>query len=157
MARARSAAAPDPDEIYARAREEGKRRLSRPVVELFATAFLGGFDIAFGVVAFGLAAGAIGSSEGSDLVGAVAFGVGFVFVVVGRSELFTENFLVPIAGLDRGSRRSWGKLAELWVATLVLNVVGGAVLAVILTSQGGARCRLRPSGRGSSAHSLPGR
>ena len=42
--------APEPEEIYARAREEGRRRLSRPVLELSATALVGGFDVAFGVL-----------------------------------------------------------------------------------------------------------
>ncbi len=56
-------------------------------------------------------------------------------VTVGKSELFTENFLVPIAALD--SRRGpWLKLGELWVLTLTLNLAGGALLAVILTSHG---------------------
>jgi formate/nitrite transporter FocA (FNT family) len=131
--------APEPDEIYERSRREGQRRLARPVLELAATALVGGFDVAFGVAAFGLAAGAVagsGSSSVALLVGAVAFGIGFVFVVVGRSELFTENFLVPIAGLEGRNRGSWLKLGELWVATLVLNIAGGVILALILTSEG---------------------
>jgi len=129
----------EPEQIYARAREEGRRRLARPVVELVATALVGGFDVAFGVVAFALAAGAVSGSvrpELARLVGALAFGIGFVFVVVGKSELFTENFLVPVAGLERRSRASWLKLAELWVGTLLVNLVGGAALAIILTSKG---------------------
>jgi formate-nitrite transporter family protein len=129
----------EPEQIYARARDEGRRRLARPVVELAATALVGGFDVAFGVVAFGLAAGAVTGSvrpEVAHLVGALAFGIGFVFVVVGKSELFTENFLVPVAGLERRSRASWLKLGELWVGTLLLNLVGGAALALIVTSKG---------------------
>ena len=128
-----------PDEIYARAREEGRRRLARRVLELVATALLGGFDVAFGVVAFALAAGAVAGSVQpgvAHLVGSVAFGIGFVFVVVGKSELFTENFLVPIAGLERRSRASWLKLGELWVGTLLVNLASGAALALILTSKG---------------------
>ena len=135
----RAAAAAQPEEIYERAREEGRRRLSRPVLELAATALVGGFDVAFGVVAFALTAGAVdvhSSAELARLVGALAFGIGFVFVVVGKSELFTENFLVPIAGLERSNRRSWIKLGELWTAALVLNLVGGSLLAIVLTSNG---------------------
>jgi formate-nitrite transporter family protein len=130
--------APGPEEIYERTREEGQRRLRRPFLELAATALVGGFDVAFGVAAYGLAAGALGDSAAPGLrhlVGALAFGIGFVFVIVGRSELFTENFLVPIAGLER-SRGSYRKLAELWVATLVLNIAGGTLIAVIVTSKG---------------------
>ena len=132
-------AAPEPEEIYARTQEEGRRRLSRPAVELAATALVGGFDVAFGVAALGLASAAAGERFGAgaaQLAGAVAFGIGFVFVVVGRSELFTENFLVPIAAVERRSSGSWLKLLELWVGTLVLNLAGGAALALILTSHG---------------------
>jgi formate-nitrite transporter family protein len=132
-------AAPEPQEIYERTRDEGRRRLSRPLLELAATALVGGFDVAFGVAALGLTEVALEPRVGADaahLAGAIAFGVGFVFVVVGRSELFTENFLVPIAGLERRSRRSWLKLGELWAATLVLNIAAGALLAIILTSHG---------------------
>jgi formate/nitrite transporter FocA (FNT family) len=134
----RSDTAPQPEEIYQRAREEGRRRLSRPLLELAATALVGGFDVAFGVVAFALAAGAVAGRAGADvahLAGALAFGIAFVFVVVGKSELFTENFLIPVAGLER-NRRSMLKLGELWVAALVLNLAGGAALAIILTSRG---------------------
>ena len=130
-----SRAAPEPEEIYERTQEEGKRRLSRPPLELAATALVGGFDVAFGVAAFALAKRTVHGDAG-DLIGSLAFGIGFVFVVVGRSELFTENFLIPVAGLERGRLGSWIKLAELWAVALVVNIVGGVVLVVILTSQG---------------------
>lgn len=113
-----------PEEIYRRARDRGRHRLTQPVFELVATALIGGFDVAFGVIAFALAAGAVAGSvrpEVAHLVGALAFGIAFVFVVIGKSEFFTENFLVPVAGLERRSRASWLKLAELWVGTLLLN------------------------------------
>jgi formate/nitrite transporter FocA (FNT family) len=135
---ARERAAPEPEEIYEQARTEGRRRLSRPLHELAATALVGGFDVAFGVVAYALARGAVetrSSPELAHLVGALAFGIGFVFVVVGRSELFTENFLVPVAGLER-RRGSWFKLGELWLGTFLLNLIGGSLLALILTSGG---------------------
>jgi formate/nitrite transporter FocA (FNT family) len=112
--------------------------LRRPAVELAATALVGGFDIAFGVAALGLTTAAVAPHFGSGtghLAGAIAFGVGFVFVVVGRSELFTENFLVPVTGLSR-DRESWLKLGELWLGTLVLNIVGGSAIAIVLTSHG---------------------
>jgi formate/nitrite transporter FocA (FNT family) len=133
----------EPEEIYEETRKEGRRRLTRPLFELAATALVGGFDVAFGVAAYGLAAGAIGGDRGR-VAGAIAFGIGFVFVVVGKSELFTENFLIPIAGLNRRDRRSWFKLGELWAVALVLNIVGGLLIALILTSHGVLRDSSRP-------------
>jgi formate/nitrite transporter FocA (FNT family) len=108
------------------------------VLELAATAIIGGFDIAFGIAAYGLAAAAVEPRGGeglAHLVGSLAFGIAFVFIVVGRSELFTENFFVPIAGLT-GERGSFLKLGELWAVSLVLNIAGGFALATVLTSEG---------------------
>ena len=42
-------AAPSPEEILEQTREEGQRRLSRPLLETSTTALLGGFDIGFGI------------------------------------------------------------------------------------------------------------
>jgi formate/nitrite transporter FocA (FNT family) len=131
-------AAPQADEIFERTREEGRRRLRRPILELSATAVVGGFDVAFGIAAYGLAAAAVEPKGGeglAHLVGSIAFGIAFVFIVVGRSELFTENFLVPIAGLAR-DRGSFLKLGELWAVSLVMNIVGGFALTMVLTSEG---------------------
>jgi formate-nitrite transporter family protein len=139
-----------PEEIYERTREEGRRRLSRPVLELGATALVGGLDVAIGLAVFVLASAQLEPKIGPNaahLVGAIGFGIGFVFIVVGRSELFTENFLVPITGLSR-DRGSWLKLAELWAVSLVLNLVGGALLVVVLTSHG----VLRAGSREAAAH-----
>jgi formate/nitrite transporter FocA (FNT family) len=128
-------AAREPEEIFEATRDEGRRRLTRPLVELAATALVGGFDVAFGVAAYALTAAAIGGERGR-VAGAIAFGIGFVFVVVGKSELFTENFLIPIAGLNARDRGSWLKLAELWIVALVLNIAGGLLLVIVLTSHG---------------------
>jgi formate/nitrite transporter FocA (FNT family) len=125
----------EPEQIYRKTREEGQRRLSRPAIELAATALVGGFDVAFGVAAYALAERTVAGGA-QQLVGAVAFGIGFVFIVVGRSELFTENFLIPVAGLARDRLGSWAKLGELWAVALVLNILGGVLVVVILTSHG---------------------
>ena len=128
-------AAREPEQIYAATQDEGRRRLSRPPLELAATALVGGFDVALGIAAYALAAAAIGGDRGR-VAGAIAFGIAFVFIVVGKSELFTENFLIPIAGLNARDRGSWFKLAELWAVALVLNIAGGLLIAVVITSHG---------------------
>ena len=131
--------APEPEQIYERTREEGLRRLSRPPLEVAATAVAAGLDVVFGIAAFGFAEAAVEPRFGKELAhlaGAIAFGVAFVFIIVGRSELFTENFLVPLAGLDRGDRRSWVKLAELWLLSPVFNILGGILLVLVLTTHG---------------------
>jgi formate-nitrite transporter family protein len=129
------APAPEPDKIYEETRKEGRRRLARPPLELATTALVGGFDVAVGVIAYALARRAVDGDAG-EIAAAIAFGVGFVFIVVGRSELFTENFLIPVAGLEQRKASSWRKLGELWAVALVVNIVGGVLIALIVTSNG---------------------
>ncbi|SFQ25259.1 formate/nitrite transporter family protein [Tranquillimonas alkanivorans] len=88
-----------PVEIFDRSAEEGRRRLDQGNLELVATGFIAGFTIVFGLIAMAVVEGLTepAAGEASDLFGALAFGVGVVFLVIGRTELFNENFLDPIA------------------------------------------------------------
>ncbi|MFI7549318.1 formate/nitrite transporter family protein [Micromonospora sediminimaris] len=134
------ARAPSPEDIYGSARSEGERRLSSSALEQASTGFIAGVTIVFGIVALGvareLAAPDFASGVG-QLVGALAFGIGLVFVVVGRTELFTENFFDPVAAAV--ARRRLGALwplARLWLLVLVLNFAGGALMAAVFTVPG---------------------
>jgi len=130
--------APEPHEMFARTREEGERRLRRSSLELTTTSLVAGFDIVFGVIALAAATAAMAPHFGpsaAHLFGSLAFGVAFIFIVVGRSELFTENFLVPVTALRRGAL-SWLKLAKLWTFSPVLNIAGGTALILIVSSRG---------------------
>jgi formate-nitrite transporter family protein len=133
-------AAPTPEVIYERAEEEGRRRLSMPLLEQVATGFIAGVTIVFGIVALGITEALVEPELGhglAALAGALAFGIGVVFLVVGRTELFSENFFDPVAAaLDADDEPLWGRLARLWSSTLVLNLVGGGVLVALLTVEG---------------------
>lgn len=131
--------APDPSEIFHRAVEEGERRLDQSMLELVSTSFIAGFTVVFGIVALGIVEGAVEPQFGevAPVAGALAFGVGLVFLVVGRAELFNENFFDPVATAVEQSG-SWlvGPLARLWVVTFVFNLVGGGLLVVVLSVEG---------------------
>jgi formate/nitrite transporter FocA (FNT family) len=134
------AVAPDPRVIYERAAEEGRRRLSMKPLELVSTGFIAGLTIVFGIVALGVAEALVAPDLGTGaagVAGALAFGIGVVFLIVGRTELFTENFFDPVAAAieDEGAR-PWKGLLRLWAGILLLNLVGGAVLVAVLTVEG---------------------
>lgn len=130
----RPATAPQPDEILDRVVQEGRARMSGGIVRLASRSFIAGFNIVFGIAALGIVVALVEPRFGpelADLAGSIAFGLGLVFLIVGRSELFSENFLDPVAAtLEDGT---WAALAKLWSISLVLNIVGGAVLAWILS------------------------
>jgi formate/nitrite transporter FocA (FNT family) len=126
---------PQPEDIYERTREEGARRLGRPLPEVVSTALAAGFDIVAGVAALVLVSSQLDhwmGREAAHVFASLAFGIGFVFLVVGKAELFTENFLVPVAGLS-GERRTWLGLAKLWTLSPVFNVLGGLIMVTLLS------------------------
>lgn len=126
-----------PAEIYQRSIEEGRRRLGMSALDKGATGFIAGVTIIFGILALGITYSLVEPAFGrgiADLAGALAFAIGLVFLVVGRSELFTENFFGPVAAtIEAPQKSAWLALGRLWIVTLILNLVGGAVLAAIVS------------------------
>jgi formate-nitrite transporter family protein len=100
--------------------DEGVQRLGRPWREVLATGFFGGTEVAVGV----LALVAVVHETGNQLLGGLAFSIGFLALLLGRSELFTEGFLIPVVTVV-SKRAKVGQLARLWGGTLVANLVGG--------------------------------
>jgi formate/nitrite transporter FocA (FNT family) len=131
--------APASDEIFDRAIEEGTRRLDQSALELVATSFIAGFTVVFGVVALGIVHAAFEPEFGeiASVAGSLAFAPALVFLVVGRTELFNENFFDPAAAAFAADD-SWlvGPLLRLWVVTLVLNFVGAGTLAAFVAVEG---------------------
>ncbi len=127
-----------PSEIWQDSLEDGQRRLERSAKVLAATALLGGFHIAFGLLALVVTTGALATLMPiypAHVLGSLTFGIGFVFLTVGRSELFTENFLIPVAAVLSGhsTKRS---VARLWVITFVLNLAGLALIVLLASISG---------------------
>ena len=67
---------------------------------------------------------AVQHETGNHLLAGLAFGVGFMALLLAKSELFTENFLVPITAVMAGEGRG-RDLLRLYGATLVTNLAAG--------------------------------
>src|SRR3954470_14527188 len=113
---------PEVEDTFERTVLEGRRRMSRGWPALIATGLVGGIDVATGVMAMLV----VEAKTGDKLLGGLAFSIGFIALTLARSELFTEDFLVPVgAVIARQSRvRS---LLRLWWVTAAANLVGGWV------------------------------
>jgi formate/nitrite transporter FocA (FNT family) len=108
------------EESFTRQVLEGTQRLSRPWREVLVTGFVGGTEVAIGVLAMLV----VLHETGNQLLGGLAFSVGFIALLLGRTELFTEGFLVPVVTVA-AKRAKVRQLARLWSGTLVANLVGG--------------------------------
>jgi formate/nitrite transporter FocA (FNT family) len=118
-------------EILAEEIQEGLGELERSSDGLFLSGLSAGLDIGFGPLLMAVLLTVVGGSWGDPLtriVVANAYAVGFIFVIGGRSELFTEHTARAALPLLDG-RASVGELARLWALVYAGNVVGGVVFA----------------------------
>jgi formate/nitrite transporter FocA (FNT family) len=99
---------------------EGAERLNRRLLVVLVTGFFGGLEVGLGVLAYL----AVLHETQDHLLAGLAFGVGFVALLLAHSELFTENFLMPVAAFVAREGTAW-QLAKLWIGTLLANLVGG--------------------------------
>ncbi|WP_436931115.1 formate/nitrite transporter family protein [Halosimplex halobium] len=123
-------------EILESAIESAQNEMERGTVGLLLSGFSAGLDIGFGPL---LMAALLTFTEGgfgdigTELLLASAYSVGFIFVIIARSELFTEHTTLAVMPvLD--DRESLGKLGRLWTLIWVSNVVGGAVFALFVVT-----------------------
>jgi formate/nitrite transporter FocA (FNT family) len=106
---------------------EGKRRLERSWAPLIATGLVGGIDVGTGVLALLV----VESQTGNKLLAGLAFSIGFIALAMARSELFTEDFLVPV-GTVIARQAPLRQLARLWIVTAAGNLVGGWVFTGLI-------------------------
>ena len=106
---------------------EGEHRLTRTWPQLLATGVVGGLDVGVGILALLL----VKEETGNELLAGLAFGIGFIALTLAQSELFTENFLVPVVAVT-AKRASVGRLLRLWFGTAVMNLAGGWVITGLI-------------------------
>ena len=113
----------DSERTFDRLVDEGTQRLGRSWSGLLATGFLGGLDVGVGVLALLL----LEEATHSAMLGGLGLSLGFIALTLARSELFTEDFLVPVAAVV-AKTASLASLARLWVLTTVTNLAGGWII-----------------------------
>ncbi|MCW2713085.1 MAG: Formate/nitrite transporter FocA, family [Frankiales bacterium] len=126
-ARDASVAEQEVEQAFKRSVDEGRRRISRRTWPLLATGLLGGIDVGTGVLALLL----VEHETGSVLLAGLAFSIGFIALSLARSELFTEDFLVPVTTVIARQAR-FRMLLRLWAGTLVGNLVAGWIFTSLI-------------------------
>jgi formate/nitrite transporter FocA (FNT family) len=117
--------------------ESGLHEINREPSGLLLSGISAGLDIGFGPLLMAtiltLSGGGFGDLA-TELLLASAYSIGFVFVILGRSELFTEHTTLAVVPVLDGQASLRG-LLRLWVLVYVGNLVGGflfTLLAVLL-------------------------
>ena len=98
---------------------------------------IAGLDIGFGPLAMAVVAGRVHALFHVGIGQAIFFGsllypLGFVFVIAGRSELYAENTLAPLAGVLSGTG-TIAKVCKRWGIVLACNIAGVLIFSVLVS------------------------
>ena len=114
-------------EIHENILGPGEKELRRPVASLLWSALASGLVIGFSFVGGAFAASLTGPDYKHAAFSAV-YPLGFILVIMARSELFTENTLVPVIPFfEHRDRKTFLRLLRVWGALLAGNLVGAAI------------------------------
>ncbi|HEU5077664.1 MAG TPA: formate/nitrite transporter family protein [Opitutaceae bacterium] len=113
---------------------EGEEELERSPQALAWSGVAAGFSMGASTIAEAALHARLGEGTWTMLVSKFGYCVGFLVVILGRQQLFTENTLTPILPLlDKNSSATFWKVARLWGIVLLTNLIGAAVVALFLT------------------------
>lgn len=114
-------------------RLQGEEQLGRPLASLLFFGFAAGVAISASVIAQAAIRFRLPDAPWRDLVVGLGYTVGFVIVIVGKLQLFTETTVtavLPIA--THPTWRNAGRLARLWAAVLSANLAGTLMVAALM-------------------------
>ncbi len=115
------------DNVLVAADEE----LERPLGELLWSSVDAGLAIGFSFITAAYL-GTLVDPAHRSAAAAAGYPLGFIFVVLARSQLFTENTLEPVVPLlnRRDAHTAW-QVARLWAIVLAGNLVGALAFGIV--------------------------
>lgn len=118
--------------------DKSLKEFERPSMGLFLSAVSAGLEISFSVFFMGVfytLFSPVISPTYTTFIVALAYPIGFIFVILGKSQLFTEHTtLAFLPVIDK--QKSIKALLLLFLIIYVGNLVGGYLMALIITTMG---------------------
>jgi len=110
----------------------GLKELERPAAALLWSSLASGLVIGFSFLGGAYLASLVGDA-GKTAAASAAYPLGFIFVIMARSELFTENTLNPVIPfLEHRDRKTFRRLVRMWALLLIGNLVGAVIFGSTL-------------------------
>ncbi|WP_299695122.1 formate/nitrite transporter family protein [uncultured Tateyamaria sp.] len=119
-----------PKLIFEAIRRNGEEELERPDRALWFSGIAAGILISFSVLGEALLRSSLPDADWRYVVENMGYTLGFMLVILGRMQLFTENTITTVAPvLVERSRACLVRTVQLWSIVLVANVVGAFAVA----------------------------
>ena len=122
-----------PSVIFEAIRREGEHELLRPASALWWSGVVAGLAISTSVLCKGFLTSILPDADWAAGISNLGYTVGFLIVILGRMQLFTENTITPILPLFLAPTRSnFVQTARLWGIVFTANIVGCLAAALVL-------------------------
>jgi len=119
------------DEVFQRLVADADHEITSGTRELFFSGLAGGFAITITYLLYA----SMSATSDSKVVSAILYPLGFVYIIIGGYQLYTENTLPPVA-LTLERLASVPTLFRHWLIVLGGNFAGGALGAIVLAYGG---------------------
>ena len=116
-------------EVFHRVIVTGHHELTRPNRLLFWSGLAGGLALGMSIIA--RAAITALAPDNDPLIGNLLYPIGFIILILGRYQLFTENTLTPVT-LVLTRRASVRDLLRVWAVVFAANILGALLFAAAL-------------------------
>jgi formate/nitrite transporter FocA (FNT family) len=119
--------------VYDAVKAEGEEELRRSSPALAWSGLAAGLSMGFSLIMDGLLRHGLPPTIWRHLISKIGYTSGFLIVVLGRQQLFTENTLTVILPLL--NRKDWATLRNvlrLWTIVLLANLIGALIFAWIV-------------------------
>jgi formate/nitrite transporter FocA (FNT family) len=119
--------------VYETIRREGEEELKRPHAALAWSAIAAGLAMGISFVAEALLKAHLPNRPWTPLISRAGYCVGFLVVILGRQQLFTENTLTPILPLMlKKNLMTLVQVLRLWAVVLSANLLGTFLFAATI-------------------------
>ena len=123
---------PAPAVIHHVIRQEGEHELERPASALAWSGVAAGLSMGLSLVAPGVLHAGLPDRPWRPLVTSLGYTLGFLVVILGRQQLFTENTLTPVLPLlENRDAKTLGRVLRLWAIVFAANLSGVLAFAFV--------------------------
>ena len=122
---------PSAHEIYQQVAKNAKEELQRSSMSLAISGFTGGIFMGLSALGVGIILAKLGGGPGAFVISRMFYPLGFIVVILGRSQLFTENTLYPVALVLTEPKQIWNTM-RLWATVLPSNMLGALTFALLV-------------------------
>ncbi|HET9282020.1 MAG TPA: formate/nitrite transporter family protein [Candidatus Angelobacter sp.] len=123
------------EQILEQVLENGREELARSIAGLLFSGFAGGISMGLTGLGVALAISYLGDGPIQEFFSFFFYPIGFIVVIIGRAQLFTENTLFPVV-LALDERGHVLKTLRLWAAVFVSNVAGAVFFGWLIMKTG---------------------